>query len=604
MISVTRRRQIASLLVFLVLLAWPLPTVSAHANLVRSDPPAGAALAESPPAITLTYSEDLDPTYTHVQLVDSSGGLVVGGPGVIPPGAPRILQLDLVPLPAGIYSAVWQARSAIDGHETQGIVGFTVGLAAGSSASLLLLLPQRGAPDPATALPASGSTLLRWASYLAAALLIGSLAFGLLVWRPSFLSNSPGSSEVDGSASDSLQLLAAAGLVGLAVFSLIEIITEVALAGHLAVWSALPALGEYLGGSSGVLLGLRFVSIGVVAFLLNGLSPIGTGKVARWLGAFVLSSLLLLTFSVQSHSAARAGVLGIILDWEHLMAMAIWLGGLLPLVLIMRLARRHDGPPLSSLIPRFSAVAILCVITLAVTGLLNALPLVQTTGALASTTAGRALAVKVGLFGLLVGLGAVNLLILSPRLRTPNGSAGRRLGLTVRVEIVLGLLVVAAASVMMQVAPAHDALAASRQFGPVEWAHIGKVDLTLRVAPGQVGGNAFGVDVTDARSEAAKTPGQVVLRLWAVDHPAAGVTEVTTDTQDGKRYTAAGSYLTLAGRWKIQVILRRSGFDDVSQVFDLPVGVTPASSAGAAGPAGGPQAGGLQNGLLTWSKLP
>ena len=35
-----------------------------------------------------------------------------------------------------------------------------------------------------------------------------------------------------------------------------------------------------------------------------------------------------------------------------------------------------------------------------------------------------------------------------------------------------------------------------------------------------------------------------------------------------KRFTATGSYLALAGDWKIQVILRRSGFDDVSQAFD------------------------------------
>jgi hypothetical protein len=88
------------------------------------------------------------------------------------------------------------------------------------------------------------------------------------------------------------------------------------------------------------------------------------------------------------------------------------------------------------------------------------------------------------------------------------------------------------------------------------------------VAPGTPGNNAFGVDIADARPGAGQTAGQVLLRLSMPEDEAMGVTEVSTTTHDGQRYTAAGSYLSMAGRRHVEVILRRAGFDDVRQAFD------------------------------------
>src|SRR4029450_10957594 len=100
---------------------------SAHATLVSSDPPAGAVLTNSPQQITLQFSEDLDPTFTQVELWDASGDVIVQGPGEIPPGQTRTLILTTGTLPNGTYSAVWRARSLIDGHVTTGNVGFSIG---------------------------------------------------------------------------------------------------------------------------------------------------------------------------------------------------------------------------------------------------------------------------------------------------------------------------------------------------------------------------------------------------------------------------------------------------------------------------------------------
>ena len=162
-----------------LLLASP---AAAHAELVRSNPPAGATLDASPPSIELEFSEALDPNFSQVQLVDSQGKVIEPGPGEVQPDAPRTLRLIVPDLPKGSYAAIWRVRSAADGHITEGNLPFGVGVpAAGSS-----LIPPIGAPDPATVPPPIPDTLARWLNLVAAALALGALPFAVLVWRPAY----------------------------------------------------------------------------------------------------------------------------------------------------------------------------------------------------------------------------------------------------------------------------------------------------------------------------------------------------------------------------------------------------------------------------------
>src|SRR5436309_1369920 len=74
-------------------------TAEAHANLVRSDPPAGALLQVAPKALVLEFSEELDPSFSRVQLHNSKNQIVNPGPGVIDPASPLIMRLELGDLP-------------------------------------------------------------------------------------------------------------------------------------------------------------------------------------------------------------------------------------------------------------------------------------------------------------------------------------------------------------------------------------------------------------------------------------------------------------------------------------------------------------------------
>ena len=69
---------------------------------------------------------------------------------------------------------------------------------------------------------------------------------------------------------------------------------------------------------------------------------------------------------------------------------------------------------------------------------------------------------------------------------------------------------------------------------------------------------------------AAQVEPEVLLRFHS-ENQEMGVLQVETESVEGNRYLARGAYLSVAGTWQIEVILRRAGFDDVKETFDLMV---------------------------------
>jgi copper transport protein len=260
------------------------------------------------------------------------------------------------------------------------------------------------------------------------------------------------------------------------------------------------------------------------------------------------------------------------LDWLHIMAMVAWLGGLVPLVIAIAIVRRTSERVLSlrPLIPRFSRLAMICVAILILTGVYSYLQQINNLDLLAATTYGRAFAAKLGLFGLLLVLAAVNLFYLSPRLRATGNHLARAFGRSVRLEIAAGALALLAVGVMTSVAPAKTAWEEHERQGLAQSASVENVDLVLRVAPAQIGDNEFAVDVTDKRPDAAGRPSKLLLRFDMLGMEMQPL-QIETQTADTQRYTARGSYTSMGGRWNIEVLFRRAGFQDVRHTFEMDI---------------------------------
>jgi copper transport protein len=558
-------------LVLALLLARP---VSAHANLVKSDPPAGALLQAAPKEIVLEFSEALDPSFSRVQLYNSKNQVVNPGPGTIGLAASTIMRLTLGDLPKDSYTALWRSRSAADGHITEGSVPFGIGVAATTTS----LIPALGTPDPATEVPPPLDAATRTLDLLMLAVAFGGLPFALLVWRPAVRRAQLSGATLTVADTAITATIRRLVLIGSALFVLTNVaflITQAADAAGVPLAQALgaPTLA-LLAGRLGELILARLGLTVLLAILAWRLPLAGQGAAWLWWLALALLGAVVLTFSLSAHAAAETTNVGlaIALDWLHVAAMVAWLGGLIPLISAIRAARRdpEQAMPLAILIPRFSWLAFPCVVVLTLSGLYSYLLHINALDLLAATTYGRALLVKLAVFGVLIVLGALNLVILSRRLRGSGNQLARAFGRTVRTELVLGLVVLLAVGVMTSVAPSTTAWEAHERLGLTQAAKENNVDLTLRVAPAQVGDNEWAVDVTDNRPGAQAAPAKVILRFGMLGMEMEPL-QIDTATHDKQRYTARGSYTSMGGRWNVEVVLRRAGFDDVTHTFELDI---------------------------------
>jgi copper resistance protein D len=168
--------------------------------------------------------------------------------------------------------------------------------------------------------------------------------------------------------------------------------------------------------------------------------------------AAVLAAVLVSALAWAGHGGATPGYAGIIhasADVLHLVAAAAWVGGLVPLILLLAYLRHPDverGAIIARAIcQRFSNLGMFSVAALLVSGSTNAWFLVGDSQGLTGTSYGRLLLLKLLLFFGMVCLAAANRQYLMPRLAVGEPSADgalMRIARNAALELLLGLAVI------------------------------------------------------------------------------------------------------------------------------------------------------------------
>ncbi|MBV8736301.1 MAG: copper resistance protein CopC [Alphaproteobacteria bacterium] len=99
--------------------------VCAHAFLDHASPAVGSSVPTAPTAVTMWFTQQLEPAFTTATVIDKSGNNVDSGPAAVDTQNPTELRVPLKPLPAGTYTVTWHALS-VDTHTTQGHFNFEV----------------------------------------------------------------------------------------------------------------------------------------------------------------------------------------------------------------------------------------------------------------------------------------------------------------------------------------------------------------------------------------------------------------------------------------------------------------------------------------------
>src|SRR6266542_802330 len=560
------RRPLAVALLAGVVLLLAAPAASAHALLRSSDPSSGASLGKAPEKVTLTFTEPPDLTLSTVHVLDSTGRAVESGRAKGVPGKPLVLEVPLGQLPNGAYTVSWRTVSRADGHLTNGSFAFGVGVQAPSATS-------GGAPAAATSpSPSVLGVAGRWAFDWGLILLVGAVASSLLVFRRR--EDGPPLPLLGGALA-----LAAAGLAAMIV------------AEHSRVGVA---FGDLLGSPTGSKLINQAVVLAVTALVL--------GAVARWprrpellvlLG--VVAAATMLVHVAGGHAAGEAILtpLNVLVQWAHLLAVGVWVGGFLWLLLGLRGAgaagsgpepgngsqatmgqeERTSPAPVGTAVMtapsgdervlavrRFSAMATVALGVVVLTGLTRAVIEVRSWHGLFSTSFGRTLLIKLALVAGLIALGAVNRFRIVPALRAGRAKVAT-LGSTVRAELALAIPIVVAAAVLGELPPAqYVSQQAARQQAPAavtvtgnDFATSVKVELTA--TPGTVGANQFSAKVVDYDSGQPIPATRVSLSFTLPSRPDVGASALDLKKTPDGRWQGQG-ILSIAGRWSITALVQ------------------------------------------------
>jgi copper transport protein len=351
----------------------------AHATLLSSDPADGTSVPTGPASITLRFSE-------HV-LVDTDAVRVVAGSGnrVDTADAHTVGAGDTVVaglrggLATGTYLVSWHVISA-DTHPVSGGFSFGVGVTPSAYSAA------GGGVSGLDVLGAAGRTFV----YAGLVLAVGVGAFLAAVWPA-------------GRARRRYRRLPGWGLVLLATGTVVEFLVQGAagVGGGLGALTRPSLVADTADSYLGHLLALRLLLVVMAAIALRAQTWASlTRPELALLGVGLAGTVALAGHAHSGSDQLLAGA-----SWTlHVLAMAVWLGGLT--VLVAATWRRDPDPStdqtLTAAMPRCSRLAQAAVVVLLVTGGSQAWREVRSLDAVAPTTYGNLLVVKVAMFSVRV----------------------------------------------------------------------------------------------------------------------------------------------------------------------------------------------------------
>lgn len=494
----------AVLVTAFVALALAATPALAHARLLSTSPAGGATLEQPPPAVTLEFSERIEAAFGGVQVFDPTGARVDAGEARITDSQ---VQVPLAPLPqTGTYTVVFRIIST-DGHPVESRFTFdfqppppdpTATPAAPVPTAVPTTAPTAEPPtstpaltSPPPSVPADvdledagpGSTAGLWVARLLNYLSLTAVA-GLLL-TAGWLLRAPG-------RWSPAQLRAARLAAGAAAAWVLSALLLYAFGLSNAAARPLPAAfsGDLPARFAATRFGGTVLAQAVVAAAIVPAALVARDG-RRLAPAVALTALGAFAPAWWGHAGtADPPAPALLSDWLHVLAAALWVGGLAALAWLVLSPGRHGaageagdaGLPAS----RFSGVATWAVGVVLVSGAVNAVLHLDALDQLWTTSWGRLVLTKLGLFAVIAWLGWHNRSRLLPRIARGGVTAQRALRSLALAEV--GLMVVAfgAATALTSSVPA-DAEAAARVQSVVTAFDDGQINLT--VDPATVGDN-------------------------------------------------------------------------------------------------------------------
>jgi len=432
----------AVLLALFLTLLFP-AIASAHAILLRSDPAKDSVLSIAPKQVRMWFSEALNPAFSTAVVVNGENKRVDNRDARVSSTDQTEMDVTLQPnLPPAVYIVIWRTDSAADGHILRGSFIFSVARADGTVPTLV-----PGSNPGANVLGGGNLTGLYTGqidgSTLFNLLMITLVELGAIFWMGAqlwinfVLTISTEAHTEERTINEQVQRRFERyfSLPTLIVLFLANIGVLLGQALNLSGGDLASALSPTLltglatSGRFGMYWMMREVVI-LIAMIpaLYMLFQQQRPRIARTVLPIVnlfLASALLIAITMSGHAAAVNPTIvsyAIVLDWLHLLAASLWVGGIIYIAtnylpVLRYLPIPQQARSLVTVLPYFSPLAIAGVLLMAVTGPFSAAFHLNSWQQFLSTAYGRALLVKIALIGGLLITSAIHVGILRPRLK-------------------------------------------------------------------------------------------------------------------------------------------------------------------------------------------
>jgi copper transport protein len=554
-----------------------MPESFAHPVYVDSSPRAFQSVPSSPTEVNVFFSEPIELEYSTIRVLGPDGSAVDLNDRHNVEGDTASIGVTLPPdLPEGAYTVTTSVLSAVDGHVVGETFTFGVGTAVQQQTSA-------GGQQQGDILSPEES-ISRFPGMAGQVIVVGAAFATLWLWKPlarvPWLSSAISKTRV--SIDRNMMRLIIIG-TGLVLASGVAMIVVQAI----SINAGIPeAIGTQFGNvwltrmlQSSILMG---IAVAVYRKLAKNKAIASRAEIYSIL---ILGLAVLVTSSLIAHAAATEQVGPILLDFFHNAAASIWIGGLILLgfVGVPKILSIGDSmiksAALSILIPRFSTVVVTLLGIAVITGPVLLFALESNLSLTVASVYGQILAIKLGLAGVMVAMGAYSQFVVQKKAvaimaSSSDGGDGatalhtdrlRHYGKTLKVQAGVGIALLFMVSLMANGAlpsgqfPAYereelDAQAAFAEAPRTDFMrtlYTAEGTIKLDISPFAVGQNTFKLSFFEQDGSNATGIESATIKLTQLERGIGPITVETTGQPENVFSTDAA--FSLPGMWHIEI---------------------------------------------------
>jgi len=354
--GLARRRALPVLALALLGMLSSAPAAYAHAQLLGTSPVSGATVATQPKEVIFEFNQDVGGTLGAVRVYDAQGNEVDDLNVMHPDGDEHWMGVGLKPgLPDGTYTGTYRVISA-DTHIVYGGLVFNIGHAGAAPKFTVAGLIGRNKSGEVTEVAFGVG---RGLNYLTLALMVGGIAFLLLVWLPGFAAVAgpePRWSQAADAFAVRIGKLFTVAVVGGVIVSVLGVLLQGASAAGVSLWVSLKGsvIDSTLESRFGEVWGARAIDWVLLGAVLLAARPLGRRRQPRVILALLVfgAVYLAMTPALAGHASIE-GPTAVFFpsDVLHVLSGSVWVGGIACLLLALPAAtRRLEGPERSRLL--------------------------------------------------------------------------------------------------------------------------------------------------------------------------------------------------------------------------------------------------------------